>query len=188
MNALHQNDLHQNALQVVEQATPVEIAHQRNGAVLPLPFMDLSVAVIRDMPVQNVTELKRFEALVKSELSNLSVMIQAALAQRYGELAAAKLLSEGKDTGTIHLMDDGYDIAVEVGKDTSWDQQALKDIWGRIADSGQDPSEYINVRYSVSEAKFKSWPASLREPFEAARTVEPKAPKFKFSRVDGEAQ
>lgn len=35
--------------------------------------------------------------------------------------------------------------------------------------------EYVEIKYSVSEAKFKAWPQTLRAPFEALRTVTPKA-------------
>ena len=36
----------------------------------------------------------------------------------------------------------------------------------------------------VASTKFKAWPQTLRAPFEALRTVTPKAPKFVLRRLD----
>ena len=118
------------------------------------------------------------EAIAKSELAALSSMIQAGLDMRLGEQAKAQLLAEGKDTGTTHVADGDFDVAVEVGKDVSWDQKALEAIWKRIAATGEDPTQYITVKYSVSESRFKAWPDVFRQSFMAARTVKPKPAKF----------
>ena len=53
----------------------------------------------------------------------------------------------------------------------------------KIEATGGDPREYVEIKYSVSEAKFKAWPQTLRAPFEALRTVTPKAPKFVLRRI-----
>jgi hypothetical protein len=156
-----------------EQPSALEAAFDRSGIALPVPFMSLSAAVIRDLPLTHVAELKRFEAIAKSELAALSSMIQAGLDMRLGEQAKAQLLAEGKDTGTTHVADDDFDVAVEVGKDVSWDQKALEAIWKRIAATGEDPTQYITVKYSVSESRFKAWPDVFRQSFMAARTVKP---------------
>lgn len=56
-------------------------------------------------------------------------------------------------------------------------------IWDRIAATGDDPRQYIEVKYSVSEAKYKAWPDTLKQPFSTARTVTPGKPKFAVRRV-----
>jgi hypothetical protein len=117
-------------------------------------------------------------------------MVQTGLEMRYGEQAKAQLLAQGKDTGTTHIQDAGFDITVEIGKDVKWDVAGVADLVARIEAAGGDPREYVEIKYSVSEAKFKAWPQSLRAPFEALRTVVPKAPKFVLRRIDaiGEGQ
>ena len=77
-------------------------------------------------------------------------------------------------TGDVNTID----ITVEVSKDVSWDQKALQAIWSRMVAAGQDPTEFISAKYSVSESRFKAWPEVFRQPFMAARTVKPKAAKF----------
>jgi len=159
-------------------ATPLAAALSQSGISLPIPFLDLSAQVIRDLPLENVAALLRFIAEAKSELGTLSNLVQAGLELRYGEAARAQLLAQGKDTGTTHIQDAGFDITVEIGKDVKWDAAGLAELVAKIEAAGGDPSEYVEVKYAVSEAKFKAWPQSLRAPFEALRTVVPKAPKF----------
>ena len=170
--------------------TPLAAALSQSGISLPIPFLELSAQVIRDLPLENVAALQRFISDAKSELATLSNMVQTGLEMRYGEQAKAQLLAQGKDTGTTHLQDAGFDITVEIGKDVKWEPKGLAELVAKIEATGGDPREYVEVKYSVSEAKFKAWPQTLRAPFEALRTVTPKAPKFVLRRMDanGEGQ
>jgi len=68
-----------------------------------------------------------------------------------------------------------------------WEPKGLTELVAKIEATGGDPREYVEIKYSVSEAKFKAWPQTLRAPFEALRTVTPKAPKFVLRRA-GEGQ
>lgn len=155
----------------------LEAAAKRNGLTLPLPFMELSAAVIRDLPLSHVADLKRFEAAAKAELAALSSMIQSGLAMRFGEQAKQQLLAENKDTGTTHVLDGEFDVVIEVSKDVNWDQKTLQSIWNSMVAVGQDPTEFITAKYSISETRFKAWPDVFRQPFMAARTVKTKPPK-----------
>jgi hypothetical protein len=160
----------------------MEVAFATSGIDLPVPYLGLSAQVIRDLPLACVADLQRFEANLKSGLAALATMIQGGLDLRFAEQARTQLHALGRDTGTTHITDGEYDIAIEIGKDTQWDQRQLQAIWSQIAASGEDPAQYIVTKYSVSEAKFKAWPDTLRQPFEAARTMKPKAPKFTLRR------
>jgi hypothetical protein len=164
--------------------TPLSAAMETAGITLPIPFLDLSAQVIRDLPLENVSTLQRFITEAKSELATLAAMVQTGLEMRYADEARAQLLAKGQDTGTVHLEDAGYDITVEIGKDVKWEAKGLTELVAKIEATGGDPREYIEIKYSVSEAKFKAWPQTLRAPFEALRTVTPKAPKFVLRRLD----
>ena len=163
--------------------TPLSTAMETAGIRLPIPFLDLSALVIRDLPLENVSALQRFILDAKSELATLAAMLQTGLEMRYAEQAKAQLLAKGQETGTVHLEDAGYDITVEIGKDVKWEPKGLTELVGKIEATGGDPREYVEIKYSVSEAKFKAWPQTLRAPFEALRTVTPKAPKFLLRRA-----
>ena len=159
-------------------ATPLAAAFANFGTQLPTPFLDLSALVIRDLPLANIADLQRFISDAKSELATLTNMVQTGMELRYADQAKAQLLADGKDTGTTHVIDSDFDIAVEIGKTVTWDTKGLTELVAKIEATGGDPREYIEVKYSVSEARYKAWPQTLRSPFEALRTVTPKTPKF----------
>ena len=52
--------------------------------------------------------------------------------------------------------------------------------------AGDDPAEYVETSYRISERKYAAWPVSLRDGFEAARTVKAGKPTFRL--VVGEAR
>ena len=168
--------------------TPLSVALESSGVHLPIPFLDLSAQVIRDLPLANVSALQRFISDAKSELATLSNMVQTGLEMRYGEQAKAQLLAKGQDTGTTHIEDGDFDITVEVDKTVAWDQAELSSKWDRIGASGDDPRQYITAKFSVSESRFKAWPEVLRQQFESARTVTPGKPKFVLRRMDANGE
>lgn len=165
-------------------STPTAAALQAGGLALPTPILGLTAQDICHLALDDIAALQRFVAQAKCDLAALSQLLQTGLELRYAAAVKAQLLAEGKDTGTTHLQENGFDIAVEIGKDVKWEPKGLAALVGQIQASGGDPSEYVELKYSVSEAKFKSWPQSLRAPFEALRTVTPKAPKFVLRRLD----
>ena len=167
--------------------TPLAAALSQSGIPLPIPYLDLSAPVIRDLPLDNVAALQRFIAEAKSELATLAAMVQTGLELRYADAAKAQLLAKGQDTGTTHILDGDFDITVEIGKDVKWEPKGLTELVAKIEATGGDPREYVEIKYSVSEAKFKAWPQTLKAPFEGLRTVTPKAPKFVLRRA-GEGQ
>ena len=168
--------------------TPLAAALSQSGVHLPIPFLGLSPQVIRDLRLENVAALQRFITEAKSDLATLATMVQAGLELRYADAAKAQLLAKGQDTGTTHIQDGDFDITVEVGKDVKWEPKGLTELVAKIEATGGDPREYVEIKYSVSEAKFKAWPQTLRAPFEALRTVTPKAPKFVLRRMDANGE
>ena len=110
-------------------------------------------------------------------------MDQQQITQLGDELYEA--LTAGKTVSP--LTSRGFDITIEIGKDVKWEPKGFAELVAKIEATGGDPREYVEIKYSVSEAKFKAWPQTLRAPFEALRTVTPKAPKFVLRRA-GEGQ
>ena len=127
--------------------TPLAAALSQSGISLPIPFLDLSAQVIRDLPLENVAVLQRFISDAKSELATLSAMVQSGLEMRYGDAAKAQLLAKGQDTGTTHIQDAGFDITVEIGKDVKWEPKGLTELVAKIKATGGDPGEYVEIKY-----------------------------------------
>jgi hypothetical protein len=53
----------------------------------------------------------------------------------------------------------------------------------RIAANGEDPAEYVEISYRISETKFNAWPETLKSAFEAARTVKSGKPSYRLALV-----
>ena len=90
----------------------------------------------------------------------------------------------GKDTGTVRLVDGDYTIVADLPKRVDWDQGKLAQLARNIAESGEDPAEFIDTRLSVSERKYTALPAAWRREFEPARTVGFGKASFKLEPAD----
>lgn len=139
---------------------------------------DLASATAADL--QQV-QAEASELLRKSKA--LKDWIDGAVALKYEYQAQAIRLEQGKDTGKVHFVDDGIRVTSELSKRPEWDQQKLAEIAKRIAETGDDPAEFIDVAYKVSERKYTAWPESLRAAFEPARTLKTGKPTFHLETV-----
>lgn len=114
-------------------------------------------------------------------------LIDRALDLRYHQIAARQRLSAGKDTGTVTFNDGVVRVSVELPKRVEWDQTKLGRIVERIRASGEDPAEFVEVTYRISETKYSAWPASMRSSFDSARTLKTGKPTFRLSLTEGES-
>lgn len=106
---------------------------------------------------------------------------------RYGAKFAAAYQADGKDTGTVHVHADGFDIEVNTPKKVSWDQEQLATVADRIRAEGDNPLEYLERTLSVQERNYTAWPEHIRRQFEPARTVRPGTPTIKLAPAKSEA-
>ncbi len=97
--------------------------------------------------------------------------IEHALDMRYAQRAKALRLAQGKDTGVVHFDDGNVAVTADLPKKVEWDQKQLHDLIPRIAAGGDNPAEFIETSYRVSETKYLAWQESLRSQFTPARTV-----------------
>ena len=139
---------------------------------------DLASATAADL--QQV-QAEASELLRKSKA--LKDWIDGAVALKYEQRAQAIRQEQGKDTGKVHFVDDGIRVTSELSKRPEWDQQKLAEIAKRIAEAGDDPAEFIDVAYKVSERKYTAWPESLRAAFKPARTLKTGKPTFHLETV-----
>jgi hypothetical protein len=107
--------------------------------------------------------------------------IEGVIARRYADRAAEARRAAGKDTGTIRLQDGEVEIVADLPKKAEWDQAQLAALVERIRASGEDPTEYVELGYRVSERAYAAWPERIRTAFEPARTVRTGKPSFRLS-------
>lgn len=106
--------------------------------------------------------------------------IEGVIARRYSDRAAEARRAAGKDTGTIRLSDGEVEIVADLPKKVEWDQAQIAALVERIRASGEDPGEYVELSYRVSERAYAAWPERIRTAFEPARTVRTGRPSFRL--------
>lgn len=107
--------------------------------------------------------------------------IDRALELKYADRAHALRLAAGKDTGIVHFDDGHVRVTADLPKRVEWDQRRLAEVVRRIANGGEDPTEYVEISYRVSETKFNAWPESLKSAFAPARTLKTGKPGFRLA-------
>lgn len=121
----------------------------------------------------------------KAQADAAKKVLIGELARRYDERIGAAYLREAKDTGIVHVADQGYDLACDRPKKVEWDQDALKAIAERIKAQGDDPAEYLDLELSMPEKRYTALPASLQRVFTPARTIKPGALSIKLAKLEG---
>ena len=108
----------------------------------------------------DLMELKKKRAdLVKESLVRMSDDIRTQL--------------HGKDygCGTANVDAGEYKVKVTVPKKVIWNQDTLKLVRDEIVKQGGDPTEYMKVKFDVSETAYTNWPSHIQASFEPAREV-----------------
>jgi hypothetical protein len=150
---------------------------------------ELSVSEIASLPPAELQELHSNLLTMQANIKAVLERVHAALDQRYNERASSIRLQTGKDFGVCHLTDGLLRVTVDLPKRVSWDQTQLSILAKRIADSGENVSDYIDIAYSIAESRYTNWPASLQELFSSARTVKPGKASYRLAltQTEGEA-
>jgi hypothetical protein len=112
---------------------------------------------------------------------SLADWLNAAIALRYADRAAAARRAEGKDAGVVRIEDGEVTVVADLPKKIEWDQKKLGQMVARICAAGDDPSEFIETVFRVSERKYGAWPTAIREGFEPARLVKTGKPTFRLT-------
>ena len=134
-------------------------------------MLNLPAGELAQMPVELLAALQGELDHAAKQLKAASAKFSTALEVRYATRAAEARWACGKDTGTVRLVDGDYTVVADLPKRVDWDQEKLAQIAANIADSGDDPAEFIDTKLSVSERKYGALPEAWRKGFEPARTV-----------------
>jgi len=136
-------------------------------------LMSMPRQEIAALPVELLATLQReIDETLKHDKA-VKARLDAALIARYASRAEELRRRHGKDTGTVRFDDGDFTIVADLPKRIAWDQRQLAAMAKRMRDTKDDPSEYIDTTFKVSERKYTAWPEHLRRDFEAARTVKP---------------
>jgi hypothetical protein len=159
--------------------------------------MILNLDQLRTMPVGEIAaldanQLARLQAEAIEAVSAAKLtkdLLDGVLGHKYSDQAMELRHQKGKDFGTIRFDDGDVTIISDLPKKPVWDQKQLSSIVQKIQEAGDNPSEYVNTAFKVSESKFNAWPEHIRRIFEPARTLKTGKPVFKLScNSEGSAQ
>ena len=149
----------------------------------PIPEQILSTPV-GDLALQSSELRYQFKndaadllALAKATVDHLDRALDLKYAKRAHELR----LAAGKDTGVVHFDDGQVQVTADLPKKVEWDQKKLADLVRRMTANGDNPAEYVEISYRVSETKFNAWPETLKSAFTPARTLKTGKPGFRLA-------
>ena len=108
--------------------------------------------------------------------------LENALFESYNDVIDDKLSKTDYGTGSVKIDTAEYKITATIRKNVKWDNAKLSALADRIVAGGCNPLDYMDIKYSVPETKYKSYPDSMKQEFIDARTVTPSAPSFKIER------
>lgn len=120
----------------------------------------------------------------KFKLDNYKLLherLQGIVNFKYQDAFNQSRADQQKETGILRIEEGGYMIAQDINRKADWDKKKLTEIIDKIKSEGDDPAEYVDVTYKVSEHKYKSWPSFIRKIFEPARTVKTGKPTYKLT-------
>jgi len=119
-----------------------------------------------------IENFKRAKAIHESELSNL-----------LSDQVSEQLADKDYGCGTANIQTEKFKIKCVISKKVDYDQKQLGDIFDRIQNAGENPLEYMKVKYDVAEAAYKNWPQNIKSVFEPARSVEQSKVKITFEKI-----
>mgnify|MGYP001492458088 FL=1 len=154
------------------------MSHLTPDQVLVTPAGELA-----ELSSESLFKLKNDAADLLAAAKAIVEHVDRALDIRYAQRAHQLRLAAGKDTGVVHFEDGQVRITADLPKKVEWDQAKLNDITRRIAANGEDPTEYVEISYRISETKFNAWPETLKSAFAPARTLKTGKPGFRLALI-----
>ena len=145
--------------------------------IIPLCFLD--EAKTEDISKLSVADLLSLQARldkISTEVKRHKGSLDNALELKFSDKAKSALQADGRDTGTVHFVEDHHQITADLPKKVIWDQNKLTDLVAKIP--AEDRSQYIKTNYNIDERRYLIWPETLKNFFSEARTVQVGKPKF----------
>jgi len=131
----------------------------------------LTVQQIAALPASELARLQKDAQAGLQKAKALVAWLDGALSIRYKDRARQARAEAQKDAGTVRFEDNGVTVVADLPKKVEWDQHELSELVERIKADGENPRDYVEVSFRVSERKYTAWPKQIAKIFEPARTV-----------------
>lgn len=141
---------------------------------------NIPVGTLSKLPPQELLSLQEQAARHFQRAKMLKDWLDNSIALKYRDVASNVRKLDSKDSGTVHFTDGGFKITSVLAKKVDWDQEKLKDVVTAIRKHGDNPDEYVESSYRISETKYTSWPEHIKNIFKPARLLKTGAETFKI--------
>ena len=149
----------------------------------PEQVLTTPAGTLAQQPAELLFSFKTSAADLLTDAKSLCDHIDQAIDFKWNERARFLRHEVDKDTGVVHFDDGNVRITADLPKKIEWDQTRLAEIARRISESGDDPKQYVEITFRVSETKFNAWPDTLKSSFNAARTVKTGKPSYRLALI-----
>ena len=149
----------------------------------PEQVLATPAGTLAQQPAELLFSFKNSAADLLTDAKSLCDHIDQAIDFKWNERARFLRHEADKDTGVVHFDDGNVRITADLPKKIEWDQTRLAEIARRISESGEDPKQYVEITFRVSETKFNAWPDTLKSSFNAARTVKTGKPSYRLALI-----
>ena len=119
-----------------------------------------------------------FQHLQKAKM--LKDWLDNSIALKYRDVASNIRRLDSKDTGTVHFTDGDFKVTSVLTKKVEWNQDRLKDVVSAIRKHGDNPDEYVDTSYKISETKYTAGPEHIKNLFKPARVLKTGGETFKI--------
>jgi len=140
----------------------------------------MAVSDVIALPAEHLALLQTDAREALDAAKRMQDWIEAAIALRYEQRAVGARAAAGKDTGTVRFQDGTVEVVVDLAKRVDWHQPRLAALSEQIRVGGEDPGQYVEVSFKVSERAYTAWPERIRAAFEPARTVRTGKPTYRL--------
>lgn len=130
--------------------------------------------------LQRKAEIEEQIAALKQDLGEVMFDIQDMLALQLQEVR----FLQAKETGSVNITVDGIKITETVPKRVEWDQDKLAELFAKIMQHGDKPSNYMRMELTVPEKLYDAMEPGIKDLFAEARTVKNGKATYKFEEAE----
>jgi hypothetical protein len=141
----------------------------------------MPVAEMLALPSEHLALLQEDARTALDAANRMRDWIEGTIALRYEQRAVGARAAAGKDTGTVRFQDGAVEVVVDLPKRVDWDQPRLASLAEQIRAGGEEPGQYVEITFKVSERAYTAWPDRIRAAFEPARTVRTGKPTYRLT-------
>lgn len=157
--------------------TTLALARAERGAkegAQPVSLADLKTMPAPQLAAQWASACAALEAAqARHEL------VHAALTERYWRKAERILRGTGRSCGTVHVIDQGLDVAIEAPGRDRVDQARMEKAIAKVEKLAVNWRDFVKVEYSIRRSALKALPDKVAALF--IGTLETRVGKLRFT-------